>query len=645
MPPLPTTAKGTQWRFMQIGMTALLARRGTNTTNASPLQIPMSGLNPNKYGPGRTTGLGAFWRLGPNYDKHAAWDAEEPSYMKLRNYSYNVFNEDWVGVRPGEEPEARAARAIWSGRQAGSRMIDYIIDGLKRTVAGASSLMEHQRYAYADAGANQTISTATKIMQKSYLNFLRSRGTTRETIRRTKYWYPNRKTSVTMEYEGMGKSTLRYRSSTGGIPIINADSAEESKLFLATTFATNYDSKSEEVIDVPSAITQYQTAANKGGTGIRPSSQKADLVGGKTDQAFEKVLEVIDKQQIKNFEGNTIKMEEKISMIEVGMQPIRVRMAKEWAAFKKIEGKIEKNDFKRLEKFIDFATKDYTSGDSDDEYKGKGWLRNLGETRMKQARENKTSRVLGWNEGEEDHREAPMIVTQPIRGGGRILIQVQKVGKEIVWGPIGYIHTFKGDMGDAVMRHIMTDAAYAKRAIAKTDKMSINEHWSFDNYKMSVSHNFYGKKANLLHDSPQFLMSFAVPPKLSKALYKEYTDTFQQWGVMHLDTLLGTPANTNFLNWLKVWNMRTEQISHQIDENADSGKWKSWLLKFVRPKWSRGGSAGRRPKTSSGLTQPWEKAPRSWHPPLYVRPLILQNREKLAQVFAGELVQQTKMKK
>ena len=91
--------------------------------------------------------------------------------------------------------------------------------------------------------------------------------------------------------------------------------------------------------------------------------------------------------------------------------------------------------------------------------------------------------------------------------------------------------------------------------------------------------------------------------------------------------------------------MKTEQISHQIDENADSGKWKSWLLKFVRPKWSRGGSAGRRPKTSSGLTQPWEKAPRSWHPPLYVRPLILQNREKLAQVFAGELVQQTKMKK
>ncbi|MDP6771925.1 MAG: hypothetical protein QF704_14585, partial [Anaerolineales bacterium] len=53
------------------------------------------------------------------------------------------------------------------------------------------------------------------------------------------------------------------------------------------------------------------------------------------------------------------------------------------------------------------------------------------------------------------------------------------------------------------------------------------------------------------------------------------------------------------------------------------------------PLWQKG-VGGKMPSNLSGQMQPWEKAPRTWHPPLYVKPFAVQDKKGVGAVYAAE---------
>tara|TARA_Y100000310_G_scaffold41014_1_gene38485 strand:- start:40 stop:1941 length:1902 start_codon:yes stop_codon:yes gene_type:complete len=611
-----------EWRMLHVGFTALLSKKGVGTTNKRGIHMPYEFGNMR---PWYARSKKAYFRVGidPTWSKSFR-ASEEPEYMKLRNYSFNVFNEEWHGERPKEDAQERAVRAMWSstgGGGAGSRMIKYMIDGLNRTVAGARSLMKAQSGIYAKNQGNIRIKLAEERMQKSLLKFIMNSKPQQVTVGGTKYWKPPGGGVFTTK--GLGFTGLKIDKASGGIPIIKADSAEESKLFLASTFASNWKPGAavEEIMTVESAIMQYRKL-NK----IRAANQKLDMVPGRNDEAFEASMDVLRKHSIEWSKAEFDFQLQKISGIETGMQPIEVRMARQWAAAKKqkqIEGDTR---LKQLENFIEFSTKDYQPGP-----KEKNWLPELGEKRTREIRKNKTAGVP------EELREEPFLVTQKLIGESRIMILVNKVQGEVVFGPIGYIQDFEGDMGDAVIRSLITDAEYADKVIARINQYSMANLLKYEGEKLQVTHNFYGSSANLEADAPQFQISTLTNPKLSKALYEMIVNEsggLRDWAEGGLEGIM-TGDKNRFMLWFTRWMMEGERIAHQIDEASGQGSWKSWLLRKARPLWQKG-VGGKMPSNLSGLMQPWEKAPRTWHPPLYVKPFAVQDKKGVGEVYAAE---------
>lgn len=634
------TKKGAaEWRALHIGFIALLARKGVGTTNKKGLHIPYEFGPEQRYAKWYKEQKKNYWRIGVDHEKSAMWSSEDPEYMKLRNYSFSVFNEEWHGERPGETGPQRAVRALWSstkGGGAGTRMINYLIDGLNKTVAGAKSLMQSQGDDYAQKGqGNARIKLLEKRMTRSLINFIQSSNVPQTTVKGTKFWTPSQATPLA---GGMGMTGMSsIKKGAGGIPVINAHSPEEAKLFLASTYATNYipDVGVEQQLDVESALLHYKQL-NK----IRPQGQKLDLVPGKNDEAFEAAMKVLDKNAIEwtvaqqRVAGPDM---ERISGMEVGMQDLDVRLRDEWAAFQKKQKITGRMKLKHVESFIEFSANEYSDTQKKPSYKHRrGFFYHMGKERTRQIRENVTAGVP------EDLREEPFLVTQKFMGESRILIPVRTIKGEMFFGPIGYIPDFKGDMGDAVIRSLIADGNYAETVIKNLDQYSKSEFYRFEGLKMSLTYNFYGNSANLMADAPQFQSTVVVPPKLARALYAEIVDGpggLRDWADQGgLDNILtgGTYSKKGkFMLWFSRWMQEGERVAQVIDEATGQGSWKSWLLRKARPMWRRG-MGGRMPKALSGLTQPWEKAPRTWHPPLYVKPFARMDKEGIGKAYTAE---------
>ena len=141
----PANRVGT--RMMHLGIGALLARKGVKTTKNKGIDVKYTWRKVGK----RTEGDANSFRLQP-FGNSDFFD-EDDQYMKLRNFSFNVYKEDWSGQsssRPrGKETERQtAARHLWTGAYPGADMQHYRIRGIE----GADQLMDNQKFLYKQQG-------------------------------------------------------------------------------------------------------------------------------------------------------------------------------------------------------------------------------------------------------------------------------------------------------------------------------------------------------------------------------------------------------------------------------------------------------------------------------------------------------------
>jgi len=627
-------------RMINLGISALLARKGTNTQVGSK-------------GPSGTPIHYIFRRVGQDQSNisfryQPAWQSikgEEANYMKLRNYTFNVFKETWGSVgtrkRPGEEEGARKARRVWAGPYPGAYMQSYNIKG----DVGAEQLMKSQKFWYKQSGGMEgEFRILTRQMIRSFIALASSADTWRATITKEGKYRPDRIGKFPAgEFGGYGGGIGKLgfgKTKTGGLPIIGAESTEE-----ATFYIMNHQIEAAlagKEFDVNTGIRQASLAAN-----VRNPGQKLDIHKDRQKIAFEKSVDFFmkaekEKRLIWANEQEVSGWEGMIAGFDVSMQHLLSRFPDEWKSYQ-TRSKVKKiKDWNDLKAFLldlrvqaqKYSIESAPRGEDAESAGAAGQFARRGQE-LKHPRKMKT--------GAKESSSA-YIYTVPY-GKDRIVLLVRMVQRvdpknprSKITVPIitpGYMPNSTKDLGTAVLTSLLGEAT-AKPILKQIEDVSGKGYALWGNSAMQITYStgeqifYYGEDRFSDFAATATMVTRGVAARAISDFVKE--GALQWFETVKWDTLINPKGmNSKFGLWFRYWIERSRQVELRVDKQAGTEGWKGWLRKYVTPKYMKG-EGGRPPKTRSRETMPYAPEVRTWHPPLYARPFVMINKSGLKAV-------------
>ena len=628
-------------RMLNIGITALLARKGINT-------------EANSKGPSGAPIHYIFRRVGQDQSNisfryQPAWQSikgEEPNYMKLRNYTFNVFKETWGSVgtrnRPGEEEGARKARRVWAGpsNHPGAYMQSYNIKG----DVGAKQLMDKQKFWYKQGGMDIEFKILTRQMIRSFIAIASSADTWRETITKEGKYRPDRLGKFPAgEFGGYGGGIGKLgfgKTKTGGLPIIGAESSEEAIFYIMNNQIEAALAGKE--FDVNTGIMIAGRAAN-----IRPAGQKLDVHKDKQKIAFEKTVDYFMKAQM---EGRLVWANEKeaagwetaISGFDVSRQHLLGRFPNEWKIYKKKQQIKKLKDWSEIRGFLLFIRKRAEKFTLEDAPRGAA-AKKAGMPGQFARRGEELAHPRKFKTGAKTSSKA-YIYTVPY-GKDRMVLLVRMVkmpdpknkSSEITVPIItpGYMPNSVNDLGSSLLTSLLGEAT-ARPIIQEIEAISGKGYATWDNTSMQIT---YSTAEQVLYMGENRFGDFTVTATMvtrgvaARALSDFVKAGALQWfETVKWDNLIHPNKMTSkFGLWFRYWIERSRQVELKVDKQSGTQGWKNWLRNYVTPKYVRG-DGGRPPKTRSRETMPYAPEVRTWHPPLYARPFIQMNKSGLKAV-------------
>ena len=352
----PANRVGT--RMMHLGIGALLARKGVKTTQNKGIDVKYTWRKVGK----RTEGDANSFRLQP-FGNSDFFDTDD-QYMKLRNFSFNVYKQDWSGQsssRPrGKETERQtAARHLWTGAYPGADMQHYRIRGME----GAEDLMNNQKLLYKEQGMEMIMRSLTRAMLRDFIKVMGNSGTWKAAVDKAGKNVGKYKPDQTEFELGSAPPSLKHKlkfhkTRRGGLPVIGADSTEEAQLYILNAFMKekiDFALEGKE-IDVQTGM----ILAGRRGTKRMPS-QRLDISRKKQSYVFKEITDFLMQKGVAASKKNMIQWEKdvgnwtsKIAGYDIGEQKLSVRFAKEWDTFSKKNDMKAIKDLNDLKKFISF---------------------------------------------------------------------------------------------------------------------------------------------------------------------------------------------------------------------------------------------------------------------------------------------------
>jgi hypothetical protein len=607
-------------RMMHLGLVSLLARKGIRTKQRSkgpegrPIPYIFKGIRRGKQA--------QSFRLQP---RSLAFDGEEPNYMKLRNFSKTVWEQDAPGASYQEktlddgrtklykrkETDGQAkARRLWMGPsgQPGERMRNYEIQGL---MAGAEEMMERVRLRMLESGLEATQYSLTQQMIQSFMSVISQAGTWRETVGK-------------VNYEGAGGNLQELKKGKWrrqGIPIIGADSLEESQLYVMNTASKQM---------IAAALAGKEFDVNKGimlAGGLEakvknPSTTMLDIQKESHSVVYNEIVKYINQkdlnQQVVYGDENNQRYLRNIkaaSGFDVGEQPLEVRFATQWKAYQLDTGLKDIKSYEDLEGFIKFLNKRAATYKVSAAPRGKEASDEAGEVGQFARRLSETGSY---------------IFTQPLENGGRLVMFVIEQGDVPTFIPM-LIKGSNDDLGTVITRRMIGNDA-AERLKSQLKDFSGHSYMVFNGVGLKMTHsisNAFIQESQGRMGELSTTVTMATPPQLNKWLRMWVGQAAETW--FHSTSWDQTfdPSSmkgNKFARWFNMWIAKSIEAEVQMDEASGKSGWRAWIERAVMPGYVKDGSTPPKGNKRSGEMMPYDKAPRTWHSPLYIRPYFVQDK-------------------
>jgi len=630
----PANRVGT--RMMHLGVAALLARKGIKSSANKGIDVKYtwraikkdSRAQPNSF------------RLQPfaNEDFYG----EEKDYMKLRNFSFNVFKENWGGHLRGKETERQAAaRHLWTGAYPGSDMANYRIRGSE----GAQELMDSQAFHYKEQGMEMILMQLSRVMIRSFIQFAgkpeRWDKAVKKAGKNIGRYSPVGTGEYTMVGGGLKGSPIGggfrfHKTRRGGLPVIGADSVEEAQLYVLNALLKNKINialKGKEV-DVQTGL----TLAGRRGT-KRLTSQRIDISKKHQREIFEVITKWFMQTGGKGAK-NPIQWEKgmtgwaaTIEDYDVGMQPLEKRFELEWKAFSKKYNMEAIKNLNDLKKFVDVLEK------KAQQFKVSTPIPRTTKPASSSDSKGRTGDVGQFARRLRQLKGRTYIFTQPLEVDGRAIISVS-VLNDVPTFTVGYIPGPSMPLGTAISKYLLGNARES-RFTAALKYMSERGYAIFNNEALRITESMGEFTFYTAGGRPEGLYpmtTMVAPLGLAKSI-KLWIDSAcgQWWSDSSWDELFDPSqmSGHGFAKWFQYWVEKSKKVGHQIDNAAGTPGWGRWLADTVTPKYMREGGErpkGRRPPGSQMMPYDASRAsrtgvggPRTWHSPLYARPYFIQD--------------------
>lgn len=613
------TNKGT--RMMHLGLVSLLSRKGVHTKRGS--SGPEGRSIPYIFRKvGKKKGTPNSFRFQP---QSFANQGEDPEYMKLRTFSKAVWDQDAPGnsyqqktlkdgrkkmYKRNETDGQGKARRLWMGSRPGERMQGYKIAGI---MEGAEEMMERTKLKFKAAGMETAMYALTKQMMTSFIDVISQAGTWRETVGKR-------------NYEGTGGGLVGLKKGKWqrrGLPIIGADSVEESQLYIL-------DKASKKMIAAALAGKEFDI-----NTGIRlaggleakvksPTSTMLDIQKEAHSNVYNKIIEHILQKDVEGSvhygeEANRRYLDKirNIAGFDVGEQPLEVRFQTQWDAYKSIENIKAITNYKQLEGFVKYLNQDAGKYKVSKAPRGKDAT-----TEYDRGKTGQFARRL-----QETKRS--YIFTQPLSSGGRMIMFVIKQNDIPTFVPM-YIEGSNEDLGTTIAREMLGNNS-ADRYKTQIKNISNNEFAIFNNTALKVTHSI---SESFLHEQERRMgevsttFTMATPTHLNKWLRIWVGEAAEEWFSSKSWDNVFDPTSmrgSKFAQWFQLWIGKSRELEMKLDDGTGYSGWKAWLQRNVEPNYKKQGGSAPAGTKRSGMMQPGDPEPRTWHSPLYVRPYFVQD--------------------
>ena len=645
----PANRVGT--RMMHLGIGALLARKGVKTTKNKGIDVKYTWRKVGK----RTEGDANSFRLQP-FGNSDFFD-EDDQYMKLRNFSFNVYKEDWSGQsssRPrGKETERQtAARHLWTGAYPGADMQHYRIRGIE----GADQLMDNQKFLYKQQGMEMIMQSLTRAMLRDFIKVMGSSETWKAAVDKAGKNVENYTPGQTQFELGSAPPSLKrklkfHKTRRGGLPVIGADSTEEAQLYILNAFMKekiDFALEGKE-IDVQTGM----ILAGRRGTKRMPS-QRLDISRKKQPHIFKTISDFLMQKAIPASKKNIIQWERavanwssKIEGYDIGEQKLSVRFAKEWAVFSKRNDMKAIENLEDLKKFISVISRKaqkYKVSTPTSRYRM--WGKDKAGKRAIVPVDDLTQ-VPGVNVDDRGGRTGDVgqfarrlrqlkkksyIFTQPL-GSGRAIILVQELN-DVPTFTVGYIDGPNDDLGTAVTKYLIGDGRES-RFRATLRYISEGGYASYGNEGLRITESDPSEKFfyyGVARYGDVVTTTTMVMPRVLAAALKEWIDEAcgQWWSDSSWDKVFDPDEmkGFGFAQWFRYWIEMSKKAAFQIDNRTGTPGWAGWLRKTVTPKYMQEGGdrpKGTRPPSKMMPYTGGKGGPRAWHSPLYARPFFIQD--------------------
>jgi hypothetical protein len=646
----PGTLRGR--RMFNLGMTALLARKGITTDQNS--KGPMGPMGPIQYifrKVGKGSGDPHSFRLQPS---RANFYGEESDYMKLRNYSFNVYKsnaESFGNVgkrnRKNEKPGAKKARRLWAGPGPGAYMKSlYLEDD-----SGAEALMRKQKQIYLKAGMDAEIKVLTYKMIASFIKVMSQAGTWHQVIKKETGYKPD---AAIRGYPGQfgghggGYNKLGWgKTKSGGIPWIRSQSAEESMAYVA-----------DRILPLMLAGKEWNLVTGMKEAGyqpnIRPAGQRLDIHRDRQANTFKQLVSYILEKESKGQmewanEEATRGWQDAIAGFDVTEQQLMQKYPQEWKSFQMTNDAKEKSDWLRIKAFIrhigdesaKYGVKNAPRDTKTSKAGTEAGMAGQAARRLQDVKQPKKYMGMGKTESADAY-----MVTAPV-GNDIALMYIHTIkgpnGRHIPAIVPGYIFGANDNLTGAAMKDIMGDEAYMKISSVLKD-FSEKGYATWEKQRMQIT---YSESEKFLRfetstwGNHAFTATMVTRGVAAKAIFEWVSDGSMKWfETRNWENLVNPSAMTSsFWLWFRMWIEKGRKQELFIDQRSGTRGWKTWIKQYVRPKYMREG--GKRPnrREPGAKMMPYADEVRTWHPPLYVRPFILQDRSGLKAVYEKELRQ------
>ena len=639
----PGTRKGR--RMLHLGLTALLARKGilTNRQSLGPDGTAIRYIF-RKVGQAKGGDANSF-RLQPA--RQSVFGVED-EYMKLRNYSFNVFKEDWasVGSRKRNETIGQTkARRIWAGPYPGAYMQSYNIKG----DTGADQLMKKQKFWYQQAGMEGEIKVLTHMMIQDFVRVLSTASTWTEVIKPQYGFIPqsvDKRLKGVYGAKGGGVTRMGWgKTKSGGIPYIGAASAEESMAYVG-----------DKILPLLLAGKEFNILTGikeAGGKGMRGAGQTLDVHRDKQDAMFKAMVSyMIDKEA----KGQLVWADKELARgwqdaiagFDITEEDLQRKYPAEWGAFTKTEEASALKGWKKIQAFVRVIAEASSQYGVNKPPRGKAateaGMAGQAARRLDDVQNPGTRMKMPTRGKDKTEPYKSYMVTAPV-GDDIAFIYVTIIKKGNRYVPFmtpGYLVGANNHLTGAVLSDMM-DAGRFKAFSSILSDMAGKGYATWDNQRMQITYSMAEKFLRYKFDSfgtCSYTANMVTHTAAAKAIFEFVGNGATSWfETVGWDTLINpAAASTKFWMWFRMWIEKTRKAELDIDKRSGTHSWKSWLRRDVTPKYMKG-EGGRPPKKTSGLRMPWADKVRTWHPPLYVRPFIIQDSSGVQGVVEKEIRQ------